>query len=157
MDYSPDIYEAIPHRPPFLWVDKVISFNSRTIITEKFISPDLDVFKGHYPGYPLMPGVLLCEAVFQTGALFMAKTLRDSEETKKAGEKAPVLTRIKGAKFKREVKPGDTIRIHVTLDENIGNAWFFKGKVLVKDKTAVKVTFGCTLSENMVSETVSNM
>jgi len=151
VDYSPEIFEAIPHRPPFLWIDRVISYDSRTIITEKFISPDLDVFQGHYPGYPLMPGVLLCEAVFQTGALFMAKTLLDSEETKKSGEKAPVLTRIKGAKFKREVKPGDTIRIHVTLDENIGNAWFFKGKVLVKDKTAVKVTFGCTLSDTGIS------
>ena len=151
MDYSPEIYESIPHRPPFLWIDRVISYDSRTIITEKFIPPDLDVFQGHYPGYPLMPGVLLCEAVFQTGALFMAKTLLDPEETKKAGEKAPVLTRIKGAKFKREVKPGDTIRIYVTLDENIGNAWFFKGKVLVKDKTAVKVTFGCTLSDTGIS------
>jgi len=103
-----------------------------------------------------MPGVLLCEAVFQTGALFMAKTLQGSEKQLKTGKKAPVLTRIKGAKFKREVKPGDTIRIHVTLDENIGNAWFFKGKVLVKDKTAVKVTFGCTLSEKRISETVSH-
>ena len=156
MDYSSDVYEAIPHRPPFLWVDKVISYDSRTIITEKLISPDLDVFKGHYPGYPLMPGVLLCEAVFQTGALFMAKTLQGSEKLAKTGKKAPVLTRIKGAKFKRQVKPGDTIRIHVTLDENIGNAWFFKGKVLVKDKTAVKVTFGCTLSEKRISETVSH-
>jgi len=151
VDYSQEIYEAIPHRPPFLWVDRVISYDSRTIITEKFIPPDLDVFQGHYPGYPLMPGVLLCEAVFQTGALFMAKTLLDSEKTEKTGEKAPVLTRIKGAKFKREVKPGDTIRIHVTLDENIGNAWFFKGKVLLQDKTAVKVSFGCTLSDTGIS------
>jgi 3-hydroxyacyl-[acyl-carrier-protein] dehydratase len=62
-----------------------------------------------------------------------------------------VLTRIKGAKFKREVKPGDTIKIHVTLDENIGNAWFFKGKVLVEDKTAVKVNFGCALSETSIT------
>jgi 3-hydroxyacyl-[acyl-carrier-protein] dehydratase len=147
VDYSPDIYEAIPHRPPFLWIDTVISYDSKTIITEKFISPDLDVFKGHYPGYPLMPGVLLCEAVFQTGALFMAKMLQNSGKTTEASPKAPVLTRIKGAKFKREVKPGDTVRIHVTLDENIGNAWFFKGKVLVKDKIAVKVDFGCALSE----------
>ncbi len=151
MDYSPDIYEAIPHRPPFLWVDSVISYDSRTIITEKFISPDLDIFQGHYPGYPLMPGVLLCEAVFQTGALFMAKMLQDSGQTTEAGKKAPVLTRIKGAKFKREVKPGDTIRMHVTLDENIGNAWFFKGKVLVKDKTAVKVSFGCALTNATIA------
>ena len=147
MVYSQEIYEAIPHRPPFLWIDKVISYDSRTIITEKFISPDLDLFQGHYPGYPIMPGVLLCEAVFQTGALFMSRMLQDSGQTEETGKKAPVLTRIKGAKFKREVKPGDTIRMHVTLDENIGNAWFFKGKVLIKDKTAVKVDFGCTLTD----------
>ena len=81
MDYSSDIYEAIPHRPPFLWVDTVISYDFRTLIAEKFISPDLDFFQGHYPGYPIMPGVLLCEAVFQTGALFMAKMLQESGQT----------------------------------------------------------------------------
>jgi len=147
VDCSPDIYEVIPHRPPFLWVDSVISYDSKTIVAEKFISPDLDLFQGHYPDYPLMPGVLLCEAVFQTGALFMAKMLQESGQTLEADKKAPVLTRIKGAKFKREVKPGDTIRMQVTLDENIGNAWFFKGKVLVDGKTAVKVDFGCALTE----------
>ena len=147
MVYSPEIFEAIPHRPPFLWIDKIISYDSGTIITEKFISPDLDLFQGHYPGYPLMPGVILCEAVFQTGALFMSKMLQDSGQTVESEKKTPVLTRIKGAKFKREVKPGDTIRMHVTLDENIGNAWFFKGKVLIENKTAVKVAFGCTLTE----------
>ena len=78
MGYNPDIYEAIPHRPPFLWVDSIISFDAKTIITEKFIAPDLDIFAGHYPAYPIMPGVLLCEAVFQSGALFMAKMLHNS-------------------------------------------------------------------------------
>ena len=155
MDYSSEVYEAIPHRPPFLWVDKVLSYDSKKIITEKFISPDLDFFKGHYPGYPLMPGVLLCEAVFQTGALFMAKKILNSEKQDNTDKKTPVLTRIKGAKFKREVKPGDTIRIHVTLEENLGNAWFFKGKVLVKDKTAVKIDFACALNKNKISETLS--
>ncbi len=150
MDYNQEIYEAIPHRPPFLWIDSVISYNSESIITEKFIPPDLDIFQGHYPDYPLMPGVLLCEAVFQTGALFMAKTLQDSEQTGKSAGNAPLLTRIRGAKFKREVRPGDTIRMHVTLDENIGNAWFFKGKVTVNEKTALKVDFGCALAENKI-------
>ena len=148
MDYNPDIYNTIPHRPPFLWIDSIISFDAETIVTEKFIDPDLDIFAGHYPGYPLMPGVLLCEAVFQTGALFMANMLKKSEN-KYTGAKnrTPVLTRITGAKFKREVKPGDTIRMHVSLDETLGNAWFFKGKVVVGGKTAVKVDFGCTLTE----------
>jgi len=147
VDSNEEIYGAIPHRPPFLWVDSIVSFDARTIVTEKFIAPDLDLFRGHYPGYPLMPGVLLCEAVFQTGALFMAKILQESGQSLKSGERTPVLTRIKEAKFKREVKPGDTIRMHVTLDENIGNAWFFKGKVLVDNRTAVKVNFGCTITD----------
>ena len=142
---DPHIYEAIPHRPPFLWVDKIVAFDAETIVTEKFIDPNLDFFRGHYPGYPIMPGVLLCEAVFQTGALFMARILKESGQSGGAGEKTPVLTRIKEAKFKREVKPGDTIMMHVTLDENIGNVWFFKGKVLVDNKTAVKVDFGCAI------------
>ena len=147
MDFNPDIYAAIPHRPPFLWVDSIISFNSETIVTEKHIAPDLDFFEGHYPGYPIMPGVLLCEAVFQTGALFMAKMLEHSEAYQAAGRQTPVLTRIKNAKFKRTVKPGDTIRMLVTLDENIGNVWFFKGKILVDSQVAVKVDFGCTLTD----------
>lgn len=146
MASNPEIYDAIPHRPPFLWVDSIISLDKETIVTEKFIAPDLDIFRGHYPGYPIVPGVLLCEAVFQTGALFMAKMLQGSGEAAVTGGSAPVLTRIKRAKFKREVKPGDTIRMHVTLDENIGNAWFFRGKVLVGDKTAVKVEFGCAVT-----------
>ena len=147
MGSNPKIYEAIPHRPPFLWVDSIISFDSTTIVTEKHIAPDLDVFEGHYPDYPIMPGVLLCEAVFQTGALFMAKMMQESGHTHENGRGKPVLTRIKGAKFKREVKPGDTIRMHVTLDEKFGNAWFFRGKVLVGNKTAVKVDFGCAITD----------
>ena len=147
MDFDPEIYNAIPHRPPFLWVDAIISFDSETIVTEKYIAKDLDFFKGHYPDHPIMPGVLLCEAVFQSGALFMAKMLQQPNPKRETGKHTPVLTRIKKAKFKREVKPGDTIRMHVTLDENIGNVWFFKGKVFVNSRVAVKVDFGCAVTD----------
>jgi len=144
VDYSPEIYQSIPHRPPFLWVDKIISLAPESIETEKFISPELDVFKGHYPDYPIMPGVLLCEAVFQSGALLMADNLKRIESPSQPGL-MPILTRIKDAKFKRQVKPGETIRIHVKVDESVGNVWFFKGKVTVDGKTAMKVDFGCAL------------
>ena len=100
-------------------IDSIISWDSDSIITEKYFAPDLDFFKGHYPDYPIVPGVLLCEAVFQTGALFLAKRMRDSQLAPAASPKTPVLTRISSAKFKREVKPGDTIRMHVFLEENI--------------------------------------
>ena len=152
MDYNPQIYQSIPHRPPFLWVDKIISLAPESIETEKFISPDLDVFKGHYPDYPIMPGVLLCEAVFQSGALLMADNLKRMESSASQAGLMPVLTRIKGARFKREVKPGDTIRIQVKVDESVGHAWFFKGKVTVNDKTALKVDFGCALVDSPLQE-----
>jgi 3-hydroxyacyl-[acyl-carrier-protein] dehydratase len=141
-----EIYRAIPHRPPFLWVDTIISCDDKSIVAEKFIAPDLDFFRGHYPGHPIVPGVLLCEAVFQTGALFMARYMKEGGNGPEPGKKLPVLTRIRGAKFKRAVKPGDTIRMQVTLDEQFNNVWFFKGRVLINNRTAVKVNFSCALT-----------
>ncbi len=146
---SQAVLDAIPHRPPFLWVDRIISMENDSIETEKEIPVDLDLFKGHYPEYPIMPGVILCEALFQTGGLLISDILsrnRSTESGDDSKQGVPVLTRILGAKFKREVRPGDTIRMNVRLKETLGPAWFLKGKVLVRDKTAVKVDFACTIT-----------
>jgi len=143
VDSKQAIYQRIPHREPFLWVDRIISLTPEAIITEKDIPTDLALFQGHYPGNPIMPGVLLCEAVFQSGSLLIAEILGAGL----AGtEKAPVLTRIQGAKFKRPVRPGETIVIQVKLTERVGPVWFMSGKVLVHDKVAVKVEFGCAMA-----------
>jgi len=133
------IEERIPHRPPFLWLDRVLELSDTSIVAEKEISADLEVFDGHYPDYPLMPGVLLCEAVFQAGALLIGEMVK--------GELSgvPVLTRILGAKFKREVRPGNTIEIRAALKEKLGPAWFLKGSVRVGGKVAVQVEFACAL------------
>lgn len=142
------ITSRIPHRSPFLWIDSVISLTANEIVAEKEISADLDVFKGHYPDYPIMPGVLLCEAVFQAGALLISENL--NKETKEAGAPTgvPVLTRILGAKFKREVVPGDIITLTAALTEKLGPAWFMKGSVKVNGKVAVKVEFACALKDS---------
>ncbi|MEN8256706.1 MAG: 3-hydroxyacyl-ACP dehydratase FabZ family protein [Thermodesulfobacteriota bacterium] len=137
------ITSRIPHRPPFLWLDSIISLTNDEIVAEKEIAADLDVFNGHYPDYPIMPGVLLCEAVFQAGALLISESLNKNEV--EAPEGVPVLTRILGAKFKREVVPGDTITLTAALAEKVGPAWFMKGSVKVAGKVAVKVEFACTL------------
>lgn len=136
------IMARIPHRPPFLWLDRVLELTDSAIRVETTVSAELDVFKGHYPDYPIMPGVLLCEAVFQAGALLIAETLRGKQDLQGV---VPVLTRILGAKFKREVRPGDLIEITAALKEQVGPAWFLKGGVQVGGKTAVQVEFACAL------------
>lgn len=143
------IEQLIPHREPFLWVDRIVAVSAEAIETEKDIPVDLAIFAGHYPGNPIMPGVLLCEAVFQSGSLLIAKHLGAKLD---AVVMAPVLTRILGAKFKRPVRPGETIRILVKLTEQVGPAWFMSGTVLVDSKVAVKVDFACALAGLSVSE-----
>ncbi len=148
MDFNhPDfITSHIPHRPPFLWLDSIISLTATEIVAEKEIAADLDVFKGHYPDYPIMPGVLLCEAVFQAGALLISENLNNDKNESALPAGVPVLTRILGAKFKREVVPGDIITLTASLSEKVGPAWFMKGSVKVAGKVAVKVEFACTLA-----------
>ena len=144
-----EIYRRIPHRPPFLWVDRITALDEKSVTAEKDIPFDLDLFRGHYPDYPLMPGVLLCEAVFQAGAILMAENLArgKQQDTEVVDVRTiPVLTRIYNAKFKRQVQPGDTIHIQVGVHEIIGPAWLLKGKISVDNTVALKVEFGCTLT-----------
>ncbi|MEN8141601.1 MAG: 3-hydroxyacyl-ACP dehydratase FabZ family protein [Thermodesulfobacteriota bacterium] len=146
MEYNhPDfITSHIPHRPPFLWLDRVTALGPDEVVAEKLIPADLEIFKGHYPLHPITPGVLLCEAVFQAGALLIAvQQRRDKEEA----SGVPVLTRIQGAKFKRQVGPGDLIEIKARLKERLGQAWFMAGSVRVNGKVALKVEFACALAE----------
>ena len=143
-----EIYARIPHRPPFLWIDRIIDLKEDSITAEKYIDAELDLFKGHYPDTPLLPGVLICEAVFQAGAILMAdiQSRNNSGNTSHELKRIPVITRIYNAKFKRKILPGDTMQISAAVKEVVGPAWVLKGKVLVDNKVALKVEFGCTFA-----------
>lgn len=143
------ILERIPHRPPFLWVDRVREISEDRILAEKQVPEDLDIFRGHYPNYPILPGVLICEALFQAGALLISEMMsrKDGGEEGAIPAGVPVLTRIHEAKFKRGAYPGDNLALEVTFKEEMGNAWFMKGTARISGKTAVKVEFACTLAE----------
>ena len=73
MSASPDILALIPHRPPFLFVDEIVAESADGLVARRTLRAEEDFYSGHYPGAPITPGVLLCEAVFQTGALLMAR------------------------------------------------------------------------------------
>ena len=145
MPVSEEVLSRIPHRDPFLWVDEITSRDDRSIATRKTLPTDLDVFRGHYPGSPIMPGVLLCESIFQSGALLLSCLLESG--TLAIHGTIPVITRIESAKFKRQVRPGDTLDITVHLKEIISSVCFMKGTLKVSGKTAVQVEFACAVTD----------
>ena len=136
-----DIEALIPHRDPFLWIDEVVEIDDQRIHAKKKIDEELDVFRGHYPHFPIFPGVLQLEAAFQTGAILIAKTQQVGEGL------VPVVTRVNNTKFRAMVKPGDTLDIEVELTERVSNAFFLKGKVSVDGKVTVRLEFACAAAK----------
>ena len=139
---EPSILAAIPHRPPMLLVDQIIERDDRRILCGKTFRPDEFFFQGHYPGYPLVPGVILCEAAMQAGAILLSQYVVE-------GQGVPVATRLNEVKFKRMVRPGDTIHMEVQLNERLADAFFLTAKVTCSGKLAVRFDFACTVAQTI--------
>ena len=136
---SKEIEAAIPHRAPMLLVDEIIEQNEKHIVCRKTFS-EADFFvQGHFPGYPLVPGVILCECCLQSGAILLSRYTPKENVV-------PVATRLDGVKFKRMVRPGDTIQIDVTLNEIVSTAYFMTGKVMLDGKLAARLDFACSIA-----------
>ena len=133
--------DYMPQREPFLFVDRVVSVTESIIQTEKKIKVDEPFFAGHFPGRPIMPGVLICEAVFQSSSILMSK--RAGIPSNDA--KVPLITRISNVKLKRVVLPGDIMEVEVKLKEILGQAAYMSGKVKVAGKIALTVDFTAML------------
>jgi 3-hydroxyacyl-[acyl-carrier-protein] dehydratase len=134
------IYAAIPHRPPFLLVDEIVSQDENRIVCRKTFEPAEYFYQGHYPHFPITPGVLLCEACMQAGAILLSRHVaRES-----AG--VPVATRMNEVRFKRMVKPCETIEIEAELTERLGDAFYLKGRVRCEGKLCVSLEFACTMA-----------
>jgi 3-hydroxyacyl-[acyl-carrier-protein] dehydratase len=132
-----DIASIIPHREPFLYVDRVVELAQGRIVTEWDVRADAHFFRGHYPGQPLVPGVLICESAFQAGAILCAADERDAIPE----GAVPVLTRIADARFRRRVGPGETLRCEATLDERVGPARYMTAKVSSGGQAVLRVQF----------------
>ena len=137
------IKNAIPHRPPFLFLDEITELGGNFIKAQRMIRVDEPHFQGHYPGNPIMPGVLLCEATFQAAAVYLFHKMELENNSKPTV--TPVLSRITDAKFKRMVKPGDRIEIEVIFKETLSNFHFLQGVVRKDGKIALTLSFALAL------------
>jgi 3-hydroxyacyl-[acyl-carrier-protein] dehydratase len=134
------IESLIPHRKPMLLVDAILEQSENRIVCSKSFDGNEFFLNGHFPNFPLVPGVILCECTLQSGAILLASN------TPQDGY-VPVATRLDGVKFKQMVRPGDTIHIEVTLNEVVSTAYYMTGKVTVEGKLAVRLDFACSVTQ----------
>ncbi|HTZ37146.1 MAG TPA: 3-hydroxyacyl-ACP dehydratase FabZ [Stellaceae bacterium] len=135
------IMEMIPHRDPFLMIDKVVDVVKNVRATGiKNVSNEEYYFRGHFPSRPVMPGVLIIEAMAQTAAVLVVHTLgRESE-----GKLVYFMTVDEG-RFRRPVVPGDCLEVHVTKQRNRGNVWKFSGEARVGGQLAAEAVFAAMI------------
>jgi 3-hydroxyacyl-[acyl-carrier-protein] dehydratase len=138
---SETIQAAIPHRAPMLLVDEVVEQSKDRIVGRKTFSESDFFVQGHFPGFPLVPGVILCECALQTGAILIAS------HTQVNSGMVPVATRMDGVKFKKMVRPGDTVEIEVVLNEVVSSAYYMTGKISVSGKLAARLDFACSVAQ----------
>lgn len=141
-----EILQAIPHRPPFLFLDEIVSSDDTSLTARRKVDPSEAYFQGHYPGNPIMPGVLISEAVFQAGAVFLSRMLAADIEADPS--LVPVLTKITDARFKSIVRPTDELVITVKFKEKMGRFIFMDGSVANGDgKKVMTVSFSVALAK----------
>lgn len=135
------VTDFIPHRDPFLFVTRIVEHDGDQLVAEWDVPTDLACFEGHFPGQPVLPGVLISEFCFQAGAVLIYATSQDDQDA----EGVPVLTRITDARFRQIVRPGTTLRAEVKLTERLQNARFVDAKVKGEDGKVV-ARLSCVLA-----------
>jgi 3-hydroxyacyl-[acyl-carrier-protein] dehydratase len=138
------IMKMIPHRYPFLMIDKVVDVVANQRATGiKNISINEGYFRGHFPARPVMPGVLIIEAMAQTAAVLVVHTLGPESEGKLV-----YFMSVDNARFRRPVFPGDRLDVHVTKQRNRGNVWKFEGQAKVGKNVMAEAVFAAMILDD---------
>lgn len=138
-----EIMKILPHRYPFLLVDKVVEIDpGKRIVAIKNVTMNEPFFQGHFPGHPVMPGVLIIEAMAQTAAI-MAYLASDDEIRKKV----TYFLAIDNARFRKPVVPGDQLKIEIVTKMNRRGVWVCEGKAYVDDKLMTEAELKATFAD----------
>jgi 3-hydroxyacyl-[acyl-carrier-protein] dehydratase len=137
------IMQLIPHRYPFLMIDRVVDVVTGEAATGlKNVSINEFYFQGHFPQQPVMPGVLIVEAMAQTAAVLVVHSLGPGSHGKLV-----YFMSVDNARFRRPVVPGDRLAVRVTRKQSRGNVWKFDGQALVEDKLVAEATFAAMIRD----------
>lgn len=134
------IQAILPHRFPFLLVDRVLELTDERVVALKNVSVNEPFFQGHFPGAPVMPGVLQVEAMAQAGGILASRLVQFDPTTH-----VMLFMAIDEVKFRRPVVPGDQMRIHVRKDCNRGNVWKFSAEAKVEGQVVAESTFAAMI------------
>jgi 3-hydroxyacyl-[acyl-carrier-protein] dehydratase len=143
MNKLEEVKAAIPHREPFLFVDEIVECDEKRILCKKTFHGEEYFFAGHYPGFPVVPGVLQCEAALQAGAILLTRIFKDEDLT----GRLPVVAKLEKVRFKEMVRPGDTIFLDVEFKSKIAGIYFLHAKVTVGGKISTHLDIACALPE----------
>ena len=137
------ILEMIPHRYPMLLVDRIVDYKlSEYAVGLKNVTYNEPHFLGHFPSKPVMPGVLIIEAMAQTSAVLVVKTLGEEAE-----QKLVYFMSIDNVKFRRPVSPGDALYLHMTVLQSRGSVWKLKGEAKVDDKKVAEAVISAMIMD----------
>lgn len=139
-----EIMEMIPHRYPFLMIDRMEDIvPDVSAVGIKNVTINEPFFQGHFPKQPVLPGVLIIEAMAQTAAVFVVETM----EGESAGKLVYFMT-VEHARFRRPVSPGDVLRIHVTKVRNRKSVWKFRGEAYVKETLVAEAIYSAMIMDD---------
>ncbi len=142
-----EILIRIPHRFPFLLVDRAEDYVAgESIVGIKAVTFNEPFFQGHFPEYPVMPGVLIIEAIAQSGAILMSKTLDVDPRGKTI-----LFASVDNCRFRHPVRPGDLLRLEVRVEKARGGLFKFHGRAMVGDKMAAECDYAAMLVETPTS------
>lgn len=136
-----EIREILPHRYPFLLVDRIIELEAERVVGIKNVTVNEPFFTGHFPDFPVMPGVLIVEAMAQTAGVLVLKSIPDREQ------KLVLLVSVDGARFRRPVVPGDQLRLEMQVIKRKGSVAKMAGRALVDGVLVAEAEVMCKLED----------